>query len=160
MANFASIFKAASSQSDLKKALNNALDDYVISEMLSSSMVHSSGGSNKGALVFALGTGDKLQIKLFKESGIDKLQQTMAGWIEGADVELVQLAITYASNDTRAMLIYKSLVSGSGYSVTGISDGDGSDMQKKVDTAIEDSSEVVSDSTYGGGNYRTMLITK
>ena len=160
MANFESIFTGASSQSDLESKINKELATLVISSVVSSSLVQANDGSNKAGLVFALGTGDKLQIKLFKESGIDKLQQTMAGWIEGADVELVQLAITYASNDTRAMLIYKSLVSGSGYSVTGISDGDGSDMQKKVDTAIEDSSEVVSDSTYGGGNYRTMLITK
>ena len=33
MANFASIFKGASSQSDLAKALKTALEEYVVSEM-------------------------------------------------------------------------------------------------------------------------------
>ena len=85
---------------------------------------------------------------------------TIAGWIEGANVGLVQLALIYGDNDNRAMLIYKSLLTGDGYSVKGISTSQASNMQDQLNTVIENSSEVISDSTFGGGNFRTVLITK
>lgn len=164
MANFQSICTSATSQSNLEGKINDALDTLVISSMVSSSLVHAEDGSDKGELVFGIGTGDKLQVKLFEKSDMDKLQQAISGWIEDPDnqYELVQLAITYGSNDTRAMLIYKSEVSGSGYSVTCISTNQGDNMVTKVNAVINDQdlSEVISDTTYGGGQFRTVLLTQ
>ncbi len=160
MADFQSIFVSATSQSSLEDKLNDELDTLVISSMASSSLVHAEDGSNKAGLVFAVGTGEKLQVKLFSESSIDNLQQSMSGWINGQNKDLVQLAINYGDNQIRAMLIYKSLVDEDGYSVAAFSTNQGDNMETKVNTAMEDVSEVISDSTYGGGNYRTVLITK
>ena len=160
MASFQSLCIGASAQSDLESKLNDELNTLVIASLVSSSLFHASDGSNKGELVFALGTGDKYQVKLFSEGGIDSLQTSMQGWIDGANVILAQLAFTYGDNDNRAMLIYKSLLTGGGYSVKGISTSQASNMQDQVNTVIENKSEVISDSTFGGGNFRTVLITK
>ena len=164
MANFQSICTSAASPSNLEGKLNDALDTLVISSMVSSSLEHAEDGTEKAELVFGIGSGDKLQVKLFNKSDMDQLQIAMAGWIDDVkhDYDLVQLAITYGSNVTRAMLIYKPEVSGSGYSVTAISTNQGDNMVTKVDLVIDNKglSEVISDSTYGGGFFRTVLITK
>ncbi len=162
MANFASIFRGASSQSELGNELNKALDRLVIAYMVSSSLVHIAGGSNKGGLVFAFGTGDKLQVEMFQAGSMDGLQVEMQGWIDLKKFELVQLAITYADDKTRAMLTYKSLSSGEQhkYKVTCISKDKPSNMQSAVDAAIISSSVVISDTTYGGGKDRAVLITQ
>ena len=160
MANFDSIFEGNPSQANLETEINNKLHALGISSMVSSSLYHASDDTNKAGLVFALETGDKIQVKLFREPGMDSLQVEMDKWIKGENRELVQLAITYGSNQNRAMLIYKSLVPGGGYTVWAKSKDTAGSMHTAVDTQIQDKSEVISDSTFGGGKFRTVLIMK
>ncbi len=162
MANFASIFRGASSQSDLASDLNNALKGYVVSEMLSSSMVHTSGGSNKGALVFALGTGDLLKVTTFQDGSMGDLESSIQAWSDTNKYELVQVAINYDNGNTRVLLIYKenSESDNNIYKVTCISDDTPSGMQGKVDTAIQDCSLVISDTVYASSKDRAILFTQ
>lgn len=160
MATFESVFEGNPSQAKLESEINSKLNTLVISSMVSSSLNHANDDTNKAGLVFALGTGDKLQVKLFHEGGLSALQTKMQDWIDDNNYVLVQLAITYDNDQNRAMVIYKSLVTGSGYTVTAISKDKASNMQSAVNTEIEDSTVVISDSTFGGGKFRTVLITQ
>ena len=162
MANFASIFKGASSQSDLASDLNNALKGYVVSEMLSSSMVHTSGGSNKGALVFALGTGDLLKVTTFQDGNMTDLASSIQAWSDTNKFEIVQVAINYDNGNTRVLLIYKanSESDDNTYTVTCISNDSPSGMQDDVDNAIQGCSLVISDTVYASSKDRAILITQ
>ena len=160
MANFQSIFEGNASQAKLEGEINNKLKTLVISSMVSSSLNHASYDTNKAGLVFALGTGDKLQVKLWHENTVSKLQTAMQGWINDKNFVLVQLAITYGGGQNRAMLIYKSLETGSGYTVTAISKDTASKMQTAVDNVIQTRTVVISDSTFESGQFRTVLLTQ
>ncbi len=162
MANFASIFRGESSQSELANALNNGLKGYTVSEMLSSSMVHTSGGSNKGALVFALGTGNILNVTTFQDGGMAELEISIQAWCDTNKYELVQVAINYDNGNTRVLLTYKtnSQSPDNTYKVRCISNDSPSAIQDEVDTAIQDCSLVISDTVYASSKDRAILFTQ